>query len=135
MRLQRHAGPLFHCHQQQQQQQQQQQKRRQRCRGQAIERTPSGHGIGSCSSTGCAAPLQPAGRTAGPARLHDPASAAPRSAPAPGERDCHHRALGTPLEAMAEAVREMKNVATSILTGADAEEAGFYFDYIVGALS
>jgi allophycocyanin alpha subunit len=29
----------------------------------------------------------------------------------------------------------MKNVATSILTGADAEEAGFYFDYIVGALS
>jgi len=46
-----------------------------------------------------------------------------------------YRALGTPLEAMAEAVREMKSVATSILTGADAEEAGFYFDYVVGALS
>ena len=46
-----------------------------------------------------------------------------------------YRALGTPLEAMAEAVREMKGVATSILTGADAEEAGTYFDYVVGALS
>ena len=46
-----------------------------------------------------------------------------------------YRALGTPLEAMAEAVREMKSVATGILTGADAEEAGFYFDYVVGALS
>jgi allophycocyanin alpha subunit len=29
----------------------------------------------------------------------------------------------------------MKAVATSILTGSDAEEAGFYFDYVVGALS
>ena len=46
-----------------------------------------------------------------------------------------YRALGTPLEALAESVREMKAVATSILTGADAEEAGFYFDYVVGALS
>jgi allophycocyanin alpha subunit len=46
-----------------------------------------------------------------------------------------YRALGTPLDAMAEAVREMKNAAMGLLTGADAEEAGFYFDYIVGALS
>jgi len=46
-----------------------------------------------------------------------------------------YRSLGTPLEAMAEAIREMKAVATSILTGGDAEEAGFYFDYVVGALS
>jgi allophycocyanin alpha subunit len=46
-----------------------------------------------------------------------------------------YRSLGTPLEAMAEAVREMKAVATGILTGSDAEEAGFYFDYVVGALS
>jgi allophycocyanin alpha subunit len=46
-----------------------------------------------------------------------------------------YRALGTPLEAMAEAVREMKGVATSILTGADAEEVATYFDYVVGALS
>jgi allophycocyanin alpha subunit len=36
---------------------------------------------------------------------------------------------------MAGAVREMKAVALSILTGADAEEAGCYFDYLVGALS
>jgi allophycocyanin beta subunit len=46
-----------------------------------------------------------------------------------------YRSLGTPLEAMAEAVREMKNAAMGLLTGADAEEAGFYFDYVVGALS
>ncbi|MEY4839844.1 MAG: hypothetical protein RLZZ374_752 [Cyanobacteriota bacterium] len=46
-----------------------------------------------------------------------------------------YRSLGTPLEAMAEAVREMKAASTSLLTGADAEEAGFYFDYVVGALS
>jgi allophycocyanin alpha subunit len=36
---------------------------------------------------------------------------------------------------MAEAVREMKAASTSLLTGADAEEASFYFDYVVGALS
>ena len=46
-----------------------------------------------------------------------------------------YRSLGTPLEAMAEAVREMKNASLSMLTGSDAEEAGFYFDYVVGALS
>jgi allophycocyanin alpha subunit len=46
-----------------------------------------------------------------------------------------YRSLGVPLDAMAESVREMKAVATSILTGADAEEAGAYFDYVVGALS
>ena len=46
-----------------------------------------------------------------------------------------YRSLGTPLEAMAEAVREMKSVAMSILTGSDAEEAGFYFDYVIGALA
>ncbi len=46
-----------------------------------------------------------------------------------------YRSLGVPLDAMAESVREMKAVATSLLTGSDAEEAGFYFDYVVGALS
>lgn len=46
-----------------------------------------------------------------------------------------YRSLGTPLDAMAEAVREMKNASLSMLTGSDAEEAGFYFDYVVGALS
>jgi len=40
-----------------------------------------------------------------------------------------------PLDAMAESVREMKSAAMGLLTGSDAEEAGFYFDYVVGALS
>ena len=46
-----------------------------------------------------------------------------------------YRSLGVPLDAMAESVREMKAVAASMLTGSDAEEAGTYFDYVVGALS
>jgi allophycocyanin alpha subunit len=46
-----------------------------------------------------------------------------------------YRSLGTPLEALAESVREMKIVAMGLLTGADAEEAGTYFDYVVGALA
>ena len=29
----------------------------------------------------------------------------------------------------------MKNVAMGLLTGEDAEEAGTYFDYVIGALS
>jgi allophycocyanin alpha subunit len=36
---------------------------------------------------------------------------------------------------MAESVREMKSVAMGILTGSDAEEAGFYFDYVIGSLA
>jgi allophycocyanin alpha subunit len=46
-----------------------------------------------------------------------------------------YRSLGTPLDAMAESVREMKSAAMGLLTGSDAEEAGFYFDYVIGALS
>jgi allophycocyanin alpha subunit len=46
-----------------------------------------------------------------------------------------YRALGTPLEAMAEVVRELKNASLGLLSGGDAEEAGFYFDYVIGALS
>ena len=46
-----------------------------------------------------------------------------------------YRSLGTPLEAMAEAVREMKTVAMGLLTGDDAAEAASYFDYVVGALA
>ena len=46
-----------------------------------------------------------------------------------------YKALGTNLEAMALSVREMKNAAMGLLTGEDAEEAGFYFDYVIGALS
>jgi allophycocyanin alpha subunit len=29
----------------------------------------------------------------------------------------------------------MKNVAMGLLTGSDADEAGTYFDYVVGALA
>ena len=46
-----------------------------------------------------------------------------------------YRSLGTNLEAMALSVREMTNVAMALLRGEDAEEAGFYFDYVIGALS
>ena len=46
-----------------------------------------------------------------------------------------YRSLGTPLEAMSESVREMKSVAMGLLTGSDAEEAGFYFDYVIGSLA
>jgi allophycocyanin alpha subunit len=42
--------------------------------------------------------------------------------------------LGTPIEAVAEGVRAMKNMTTSILSGEDASEAGFYFDYLISAL-
>ena len=46
-----------------------------------------------------------------------------------------YKALGTPLEAMAQGVRELKTASMGLLAGADAEEAGFYFDYVVGALA
>jgi allophycocyanin alpha subunit len=45
-----------------------------------------------------------------------------------------YRNLGTPIEAVAEGVRAMKNVATSMMSGEDASEAGAYFDYLVGAM-
>lgn len=45
-----------------------------------------------------------------------------------------YRNLGTPIEAVAEGVRAMKNVATSMMSGEDAAEAGSYFDYLVGAM-
>ncbi|NET42709.1 allophycocyanin [Okeania sp. SIO2B3] len=46
-----------------------------------------------------------------------------------------YKSLGTPIEAVAEGVRCMKNVATSLLSGDDAGEAGTYFDYVIGAMS
>nr|1ALL_A Chain A, Allophycocyanin [Arthrospira platensis] len=46
-----------------------------------------------------------------------------------------YKSLGTPIEAIAEGVRAMKSVATSLLSGADAAEAGSYFDYLIGAMS
>ncbi|AFZ22876.1 allophycocyanin alpha subunit apoprotein [Cylindrospermum stagnale PCC 7417] len=46
-----------------------------------------------------------------------------------------YRSLGTPIEAVAEGVRAIKNVATGLLSVEDAAEAGSYFDYVVGALA
>ena len=46
-----------------------------------------------------------------------------------------YRSLGTPLDAIVESVREMKVAALGLLGREDAEEASFYFDYVVGALS
>ena len=45
-----------------------------------------------------------------------------------------YRSLGTPIEGVAEGIRAMKNVATSMMSGEDAGEAGSYFDYLVGAM-
>jgi allophycocyanin alpha subunit len=45
-----------------------------------------------------------------------------------------YKSLGTPIEAVAESVRAMKNVATSMMSSEDASEAGSYFDYLVGAM-
>jgi allophycocyanin alpha subunit len=45
-----------------------------------------------------------------------------------------YNSLGTPIPAVAEGVRAMKSVASSLLSGEDATEAGFYFDYVVGAM-
>jgi allophycocyanin alpha subunit len=45
-----------------------------------------------------------------------------------------YNSLGTPIAAVAEGVRAAKNVAASLLSAEDAAEAGYYFDYVVGAL-
>lgn len=45
-----------------------------------------------------------------------------------------YNSLGTPIPAVAEAVRSMKGVATSLLSSEDAAEAASYFDYVVGAM-
>jgi allophycocyanin alpha subunit len=45
-----------------------------------------------------------------------------------------YRSLGTPIDAVAESVRAMKAVATSLMSAEDAAEAGAYFDYVVGAM-
>ena len=46
-----------------------------------------------------------------------------------------YKSLGTSLDAVAESVRCMKAVATSLMSGEDAAEAGSYFDYVTGGLS
>ncbi|MBD2514442.1 allophycocyanin [Nostoc sp. FACHB-973] len=45
-----------------------------------------------------------------------------------------YKSLGTPIEAVAESVRAMKNIAISMLSGEDVGEVGTYFDYLINAL-
>ena len=45
-----------------------------------------------------------------------------------------YNSLGTPIPAVAEAVRSMKAVATGLLSSDDAAESASYFDYVVGAM-
>jgi len=45
-----------------------------------------------------------------------------------------YKSLGTSLDALAEGIREMKNVATGMMSGDDASEAASYFDYVIGGL-
>ncbi|MEI6426955.1 MAG: allophycocyanin subunit alpha [Pseudanabaena sp. ELA607] len=42
--------------------------------------------------------------------------------------------LGTPIAAVGEGVRGLKSVASALLSGEDAAEAGYYFDYVIGSL-
>ena len=46
-----------------------------------------------------------------------------------------YKSLGTPIDAVAQSVREMKQVATSMMSADDAAEAASYFDYVIGAMS
>nr|WDB00651.1 allophycocyanin alpha subunit [Cavernulicola chilensis] len=45
-----------------------------------------------------------------------------------------YNSLGTPVPGVAEGVRAMKVVTSGLLSGEDAAEAEFYFDYTVGAM-
>lgn len=45
-----------------------------------------------------------------------------------------YNSLGTPISGVAEGVKCMKSVACSLLAGEDSAEAGFYFDYTLGAM-
>ena len=45
-----------------------------------------------------------------------------------------YASLGTSIDAVAQGVREMKAVATSLMSMEDAAEAGTYFDYVVAAM-
>jgi allophycocyanin alpha subunit len=44
-----------------------------------------------------------------------------------------YKSLGTDVGAMAQSIREMKNVATSMMSD-DTTEAASYFDYVIGAM-
>ncbi len=45
-----------------------------------------------------------------------------------------YKSLGTPIDAVAQSVREMKDVACSLMSAEDSGEAASYFDYVVGAM-
>lgn len=45
-----------------------------------------------------------------------------------------YNSLGTSIPAVADSIRFMKSVASSLLSGDDAAEASSYFDYVVGAM-
>lgn len=45
-----------------------------------------------------------------------------------------YNSLGTPIPAVAEGVRGLKNAAVSLLSAEDASEAGAYFDFVIGAM-
>jgi len=46
-----------------------------------------------------------------------------------------YKSLGTPLDALAQGIRELKEVATGMMSAEDAGEAGAYFDYLIGGLA
>ena len=46
-----------------------------------------------------------------------------------------YKSLGTPVDAVVEGVRSIKSASLSLLSGSDADEAGSYFDYVIGAMS
>jgi allophycocyanin alpha subunit len=46
-----------------------------------------------------------------------------------------YSSLDVPLSALVEGIRGMKSIASALLSGEDAAEAGSYFDYLAGALS
>ena len=45
-----------------------------------------------------------------------------------------YNSLGTPIPGVVEGVRGLKNAAASLLSGEDAAEAGYYFDYVICAM-
>jgi allophycocyanin alpha subunit len=45
-----------------------------------------------------------------------------------------YKSLGTPVDGVVEAVRAMKSASLGLLSGEDSDEAGSYFDYVIGAM-
>ncbi len=46
-----------------------------------------------------------------------------------------YKSLGTPVEAVGQSVRALKEASSGLLSAEDAAEAGSYFDYVIGALT